>query len=373
MQKNIIHFVGQFALAWIGFFILAIPCGNVFAAPVTINALPDLTPLVEKTAPAVVLIVNAVNVEEERKPVSFGEFVNRIFGGKKEDPQPTSPEEIEKRRAGTGSGFLVSPDGYILTNQHVVAGADALLVKMKDGRLFEAKVLGADQMTDVALLKINSRKSLPYLKLGKSANVKAGQWVLVIGSPRGLEDSVSFGLVSNAARDYGGYLHYIQMDAAVNPGNSGGAAINLNGEVIGINSAIISDTGNFSGISLAIPIDEAVKVANELKKNGRVTRGHIGITMTAVNGKVAKWAHLSYTHGILVVDVEKGLPAEKAGIRADDIILRFNDHNLYRPIELVRLIGESVPGTMVRLLVWRDGREFNVPVMITSNVEGGLK
>ena len=352
---------------------LAISVDKVFAAPAVKHGMPDLTPLVEKTAPAVVFIENAVNVEQERKPESFGEFVDRMFGGKKEEKQAVEPEEIEKRRAGTGSGFLISPDGYILSNQHVVANADKLLVKMRDGRVFEAKVLGADKMTDVALLKINSSSPLPYLKIGRSADVKAGQWVLAIGSPKGLEDSISFGMVSNAARDIGDYTNYIQMDAAVNPGNSGGAAINLKGEVIGINSAIITTTGGFMGISLAIPIDDALKVAAQLKRDGRVTRGHVGVIVGPVTGKLAKQSGLAYTHGVLIVGVEKGLSAEKAGIRKGDIILRFNDQLIYHFIELARLIGESKPGTMASLLVWRDGREIIVPIMIASNIKKAEK
>lgn len=373
MQKHVIRFIRQCAILCFGLLVVVMPAEKAFAAPTMKNGMPDLAPLVEKTAPAVVLIVNAVDVEPERKPESFGEFVDRIFGGKKEEKQLVLPEEIEKRRAGTGSGFLISPDGYILSNQHVVAGADELLVKMRDGRVFKAKVLGADQMTDVALLKINGGNHLPYLKMGKSANVKAGQWVMAIGSPRGLEDSISFGIVSNVSRDDGTYLHKIQMDAAVNPGNSGGAAINLNGEVIGINSSIITTTGGFMGISLAIPIDEALKVADQLKKHGKVIRGRLGIDVIPLNGKLAKQSGLPFTHGVRIVGVDKGFPAEKADIRKDDIILRFNDQILYRPIELARLIGESMPGTTARLLVWRDGREINVPVMVASNIENGTR
>ena len=356
-------------MIWFGLFILAIPADKAFCAPAMMNGMPDLVPLVEKAAPAVVLIAVAVNVDQERKPESFGEFVGRIFGGKKEEKQTFFPEEIEKRQAGTGSGFLITPDGYILTNQHVVSGADELLVKMRNGRTFKAKVLGADQVTDVALLKINGGKNLPYLKMGKSANVKAGQWVMAIGSPRGFEDSVSLGIVSNVARDLGRYLHDIQMDVAVNPGNSGGPAINMAGEVIGINSAIYSETGLFAGISLAIPIDDALKVAEQLKKNGRVSRGYIGVGVDTVTGKMAKWAGLPYTQGVLVREVRKGFSAEKAGIEVNDIILQFNDSKLRRSIDLVRFVGKSEQGTIAHLLVWRKGRKINIPVMISSDIE----
>lgn len=373
MRKNVIYLIRQFGLVWFSLFILAIPVRKAFCAPAMMNGMPDLAPLVEKTAPAVVFIVRAVNVEQKRKPESFGEFVGRIFGEEKKEKRPVLPEEIEKRRDGTGSGFIITSDGYILTNQHVVSGTDGLLVKMRDGRVFSAKVLGADEETDVALLKINSSRPLPYLKMGKSADVKAGQWVMAIGSPKGMEDSVSFGIVSNAARDDGDYLHKIQMDVAVNPGNSGGAAINMNGEVIGINSSIFTNTGSFMGISFAIPIDDALKVADQLRKNGRVTRGYIGIGMVPVNGKMAKQAGLPFTHGLQVVETRKGFSAEKAGIKVNDILLRFNNQILYRPIELIRLVGESTLGTMVNLLVWRDGREIKVPVMITSSLENGLK
>lgn len=369
MQKNVIHFIRHLAAIWLGLFIVMLPAQNILAAPAMVNGLPDLTKLVEKTAPAVVLIVMAANVEKEQKPESFGDFVNRIFGGEKKEKQRAIPEEIEKRKMGTGSGFLVSPDGYILTNQHVVDGMDALLIKMRNGQVFEAKVLGADQLSDVALLKIDSSSNFPYLKMGRSADVKAGQWVVAIGSPRGLEDSVSFGIVSNTSRDISLYYPSIQMDAAVNPGNSGGPAINMAGEVIGINSAIEPSAHHFAGISYAIPIDGALKVANDLGKYGKVKRGIIGIDIAKVDGKLAKHVGLSYTHGLQVVGVAKGSSAEKAGIKAKDILLRFNNRVLHYPLELVRLVGDSTAGTKAHFLVWREGREIDVPVMIATNIE----
>ena len=192
---------------------------------------------------------------------------------------------------------------------------------------------------------------------------------MAIGSPRGFEDSVSLGIVSNVARDLGRYLHDIQMDVAVNPGNSGGPAINMAGEVIGINSAIYSETGLFAGISLAIPIDDALEVAEQLKKNGRVSRGYIGVGVDTVTGKMAKWAGLPYTQGVLVREVRKGFSAEKAGIEVNDIILQFNDSKLRRAIDLVRFVGKSERGTIAQLLVWREGRKINIPVMISSDIE----
>lgn len=333
--------------------------------------MPDLTPLVEKTSPAVVFIMNKVNIEEQRRPESFQEFVYRVFGAKKDQKREASSRQKEKMLASGGSGFIISPDGYILTNQHVVEGADELVVKLKDNRIFRATLLGADKTTDVALLKISSSRDLPYLKMGKSANVKAGQWVVAIGSPHFMEDSVSFGVVSNKSRERGQYLPFIQMDVAVNHGNSGGPAINMAGEVIGINSRIVTDTGNFAGISLAIPIDDALKIANELKMNGSVTRGYIGIFTSVMDTRLAKSMHFSYPNGIFVDDIVKGAPAEKAGIKPRDIIIRFNNQLVYHPLELIRLIGESKPGTITHLHIWRSERELTVSVVIAKKMMNG--
>ncbi len=367
MQKNVTRFIRHFVLTWIGFFIL-IPFGNIFAAPVTSGGLPDLAPLVEKTTPAVVFIMNTVNLEEKKRPESFQEFISRIFGAKQDEKQADVSKAPEKVLASGGSGFIISPDGYILTNQHVVAGADELVVKMKDGRYFPAKLLGADKTTDVALLKISSKRVLPYLKMGKSSDVKAGQWVMAIGSPLFMEDSVSFGVVSNKSRERGEYLPFIQMDVAVNHGNSGGPAINMAGEVIGINSQIVSETGGFAGISLAIPIDDALKIAGELKKNGRVTRGYIGINTWAMDKQLSESMHFSHAYGVFISGVVKGTPADKAGLKPNDIILQFDNRKVSHPLELIRLTGESKPGTIKRLIVWRNGREFNVPIVIAKKI-----
>lgn len=371
LQMNLFHFVRQCARVCLGLSIVALSVGNVFAAPVTANGMPDLTPLVEKTSPAVVFIMNNVDVKEQKKPESFPEFVSRVFGAKKDQKQEVSSGEKEKILASGGSGFIISPDGYILTNQHVVEGADELMVKLKDNRIFRARLLGADKTTDVALLKISSKRDLPYLKMGKSANVKAGQWVVAIGSPLFMQDSVSFGVVSNKSRERGQYLPFIQMDVAVNHGNSGGPAINMAGEVIGINSRIVTETGGFAGISLAIPIDDVLKIANELKLNGSVTRGYIGITTSAMDTRLAKSMHFSYPNGIFVDDIVKGAPAEKAGMKPQDIILQFNSHSVYHPLELIRLIGESKPGEIAHLQIWRSGREFTIPVVIAKKMTNG--
>ncbi|WP_462370208.1 S1C family serine protease [Oxalobacter formigenes] len=368
---NLFHFVRQCARVCLGLSIVALSAGNVFAAPVTVNGMPDLTPLVEKTSPAVVFIMNNVNVQPRRKPESFQEFVSRVFGEEKDQKRETLPEEKEKITAYGGSGFIISPDGYILTNQHVVEGADELVVKLKDNRYFKARLLGADKTTDVALLKISSKRDLPYLKMGKSANVKAGQWVVAIGSPRFMEDSVSFGVVSNKSRERGEYLPFIQMDVAVNPGNSGGPAINMAGEVIGINSQIVTKSGGFAGISLAIPIDDALKIANELKLNGSVTRGYVGIITSAMDAHLAKSMRFSYPNGVFVDGIEKGTPAERAGIEPRDIILQFNNRVLYHPLELIRLIGESKPGEIAHFQIWRSGKEFTIPVVIAKKMTDG--
>lgn len=372
MQKNAIHFTRQFAGIFFGLLIVFMSAGKGFAAPSLVKGMPDLSPLVEECAPAVVLIINKVKVQKVPKRENPGEFLNRIFGIKKEKQEQEPLEDVDTKEVSGGSGFLISPDGYILTNQHVVIGADELEVRMKDGRVFKATMLGADKTTDVALLKINSPKSLPFLKVGKSADIKAGQWVIAIGSPLFLEDSVSFGIVSNKARDKGDYLRSIQMDAAINQGNSGGPAINIAGEVIGINHAILSESKAFSGISLAIPIDDALKVANELKNHGRVIRGNIGVSTFEIDASLIKEKHLSQTYGVFVSAVTKGGPADKAGIKPNDIILQFDNHAVYHPLDVIRLVGNSKPGYVTQLLVFRGTRKFKVPVVLDEKKGNSL-
>lgn len=333
-----------------------------------------MTVLVEKVGPAVVNIRTVEKIQARRNPVyemdeNFQEYLFRFFGVPRPDSSQAQPQQKEQIRRGLGSGFIITPNGYVLTNHHVIDNADEVFVRLTDNREFKAKVIGSDKRTDVALLKIDG-DALPYLKTGKSANIKAGEWVLAIGSPFALENTVTAGIVSAKARDTGDYLPLIQTDVAVNPGNSGGPLINMAGEAIGINSQIYSRSGGYMGISFAIPIDEALRVTEQLKKNGKVTRGQIGIQVGEITDETATALNLSNKQGALVVRVEGGSAAEKAGLEAGDIILKFNDQTIDKISELPRLVGDTSPGTTVRLSVWRKGKTISLPVTVsTMNAE----
>lgn len=282
----------------------------------------------------------------------FQEYLFRFFGIPAPDGQLSGTQPQEQVRRGMGSGFIITADGYILTNHHVIDNADEVFVRLTDNREFKAKIIGSDKRTDVALLKIEG-KNLPVLKTGNSANIKVGEWVLAIGSPFALENTVTAGIISAKARDTGDYLPLIQTDVAVNPGNSGGPLINMAGEAIGINSQIYSRSGGYMGISFAIPIDEALRVSEQLKKTGKVTRGQIGIQVAEVSVETAKAMNLPNDRGVMVARVEKGSAAEKAGVEAGDIILKFNSQSIEKLSELPRLVGDSIPGTKVSLTVLR--------------------
>lgn len=333
-----------------------------------------MTVLVEKVGPAVVNIRTVEKIQARRNPVyemdeNFQEYLFRFFGVPRPDSSQAQPQQKEQIRRGLGSGFIITPNGYVLTNHHVIDNADEVFVRLTDNREFKAKVIGSDKRTDVALLKIDG-DALPYLKTGKSANIKAGEWVLAIGSPFALENTVTAGIVSAKARDTGDYLPLIQTDVAVNPGNSGGPLINMAGEAIGINSQIYSRSGGYMGISFAIPIDEALRVTEQLKKNGKVTRGQIGIQVGEITDETATALNLLNKQGVLVVRVEGGSAAEKAGLEAGDIILKFNDQTIDKISELPRLVGDTSPGTTVRLSVWRKGKTISLPVTVsTMNAE----
>lgn len=333
---------------------------QVNAAPiVAANNLPDLTGLVEQVAPAVVNIRTVEKVQVRRGVSDFDDYFFRFFGmpvpGMQQRQQQKPEEQI---RQGMGSGFIISADGYILTNHHVINGADEVFVRLTDKREFTAKVIGSDKRTDVALLKIKGN-NLPVLKTGHSANLKAGQWVLAIGSPFKLDNTVTAGIISATSRDTGDYLPLIQTDVAVNPGNSGGPLINMEGEAIGINSQIFSRSGGYMGISFAVPIDEALQVADQLKKSGKITRGQIGIQISEMNEEASKAMGLSGDKGVLVAHVEKGSPAEKAGIEAGDVILKYNGHKIEKMSELPRLVGETPVGSSAPITVWRKGTTYN--------------
>ena len=337
--------------------------------------LPDFTELVEKVGPSVVNIRTMERAGRNAAGAGGGldpnmeEFFKRfgipLPGGRGGPGAPNAPRggDEEPQQRGIGSGFILSADGYVMTNAHVVDGADELLVTLTDKREFKAKVIGLDKRTDVAVVKIEAT-GLPAVKLGDVGRLKVGEWVMAIGSPFGLENSVTAGIVSAKARDTGDYLPFIQTDVAINPGNSGGPLINMRGEVVGINSQIYSRSGGFMGISFAIPIDEASRVAEQLRASGRVIRGRIGVTIAPVTKEVAESIGLGKPAGALVRGAESGGPADKAGIEAGDIITKVDGRVIEKSGDLPRLVGATKPGSKVVLQVFRRGglRDINVTV-----------
>jgi serine protease Do len=336
-----------------------------------VRALPDFSPLVEKYGPAV---VNVEVVEKQQQSNGgapgglspndpFFDFFRR-FGipGPEQGPRGNQPPV-----RGAGSGFIVSADGYILTNTHVVANADEVTVRLTDRREFPAKVIGADERTDVAVIKINAA-NLPTVRLGDPQKIKPGQWVLAIGSPFGFENSATAGIISATSRSLpsDNYVPFIQTDVAVNPGNSGGPLFNLSGEVIGINSQIFSRTGGYMGVSFAIPIDVARNVEDQLVKTGHVVRGRIGVTIQDVNAQLAESFGLDRPRGALVSSVEKDGPASKAGLMPGDVILAVNGRPIERYGELSGSIAAMKPGADASLQVWRGGKQQAVSVKISE-------
>lgn len=344
-----------------------------------VAALPDFADLVERTGNAVVnirttekaRISRGGNVDEDQE---MQEFLRRFFGvpiprqqqpdrpqrGKK--PQQDEEEEVPR---GVGSGFIISADGYVMTNAHVVEGADEVYVTLTDKREFKAKIIGSDKRTDVALVKIEG-SNLPRLTMGDSNKIRVGEWVIAIGSPFGLDNTVTAGIVSAKARDTGEYLPLIQTDVAVNPGNSGGPLINMRGEVIGINSQIYSRSGGYMGISFAVPIDEAMRVADQLRTTGKVTRGRIGVQIGEVTKDVAESLGLTRAQGALVQGVEQDGPAAKAGVQAGDVILKFNGLTIDRATDLPRIVGATKPGTRSTMTVWRKGAMHDLTLTIAE-------
>ena len=357
------------------------------------RTLPDFTDLVEIVGPSVVNIRTidkvAVNPGAGANPNNSGpnsggpnsggpsdeelqELFRRFFGmpppGKPGTPgqprQPNRPQQQpEEQPRGVGSGFILTNDGFIMTNAHVVDGADQVIVTLTDKREFTARIVGADKRTDVAVVKIEA-SGLPPVKIGDPNRLKVGEWVMAIGSPFGLENTVTAGIVSAKGRDTGDYLPFIQTDVAINPGNSGGPLINMRGEVVGINSQIYSRSGGFMGISFSIPIDEAVQVSTQLRSSGRVQRGRLGVGIGDVSKEVAESLGLGKPQGALVSNVEAGSPADKAGIEAGDIILKFDGKKIEKSSDLPRAVGGTKPGTASTVTVFRRGSTKDYPIMV---------
>jgi serine protease Do len=335
-----------------------------------VRTLPDFTDLVEAVGPSVVNIrtvekvkAGAAGSADEQMLEFFRRFGIPVPPNMPRTPRPDRGQPDEEQPRGVGSGFILSTDGLVMTNAHVVEGADEVLVTLTDKREFKAKIIGTDKRTDVALVKIEAA-GLPAVKIGDISRLKVGEWVMAIGSPFGLENTVTAGIVSAKQRDTGDYLPFIQTDVAINPGNSGGPLINMRGEVVGINSQIYSRSGGFQGISFAIPIDEATRVAEQLRATGRVTRGRIGVQIDQVSKEVAESIGLGKPQGALVRGVEAASPAEKAGIEAGDIITRFEGKVIDRATDLPRLVGNVKPGTKTTITVFRRGstRDLNVTI-----------
>jgi serine protease Do len=332
--------------------------------------LPDFTPLVKNQGPSVVNISTrgTVTAQAPQMPPGFPfpdipkddpfyEFFRRFF-----PPQPDAPREFNTQSL--GSGFIMSANGYILTNAHVVQRADEITVKLTDGREFNAKPIGADERTDVALLKIDAT-GLPAVKTGNSADLEVGEWVVAIGSPFGLENSVTAGIVSAKSRILQEALvPFIQTDVAVNPGNSGGPLFNMKGEVVGINSMIFSGTGGYMGLSFAIPIDLAMNVSEQLRTTGKVTRGWLGVTVQPVTKQLAESFDLPSDEGALIASVQEGSPADKAGLQAGDVILSVDGKPLTDSASLSRHIAGMQPGARAVLGIVRDGAQRKLTVTV---------
>jgi serine protease Do len=323
--------------------------------------LPDFADLAEKQGPAVVNIstTSTVRGQQQLPPGAeedpFFDFFRR-FG-------PPQPREYEARSL--GSGFLVTDDGYILTNSHVVEAADDITVKLTDKRELKARVIGSDKRTDVAVLKIDAM-GLQHVQVGDPNKLRVGEWVVAIGAPFGFENSVTAGIVSAKGRSLPqeNFVPFIQTDVAINPGNSGGPLFNLKGEVIGMNSMIFSRTGGFMGVSFAIPIDVAMDIANQLRTTGKISRGRIGVVIQEVTKELAESFGLSKAAGALVNSVEKGGPADKAGIQASDVILKFDNKEIAASSELPRIVAGTKPGAKVPVQVWRKGERKDLTLTV---------
>ncbi|MEH6490833.1 DegQ family serine endoprotease [Halopseudomonas sp.] len=335
--------------------------------------LPDFTELVEEASPAIVNISTKQAASAtptagpqgmpdlEGMPPLFREFFERSF------PQSPSPREHSAPQS-LGSGFIISKDGYVLTNNHVIADADEIYVRLSDRREMEAKLIGADPRSDLALLKIEAGDDLPVVKIGKSADLKPGEWVLAIGSPFGFDYSVTQGIVSAKGRSLPNenYVPFIQTDVAINPGNSGGPLFNLDGEVVGINSQIFTRSGGFMGLSFAIPMDVAMDVVEQIKATGTVQRGWLGVVIQEVNKDLAESFELPKPAGALVAQIMPGGPADKGGLKVGDVIMEFNGQEISRSSDLPHAVGRVRPGSEASMVVMRDKSRKTLTMKIGS-------
>src|SRR3990167_8927554 len=346
----------------------ALMTGMFFISLAQANGLPDFTELVEKQGPAVVnvsttqIIRNAQGFPNIPENDPFYEFFRRFA--------PQMPREQESQSL--GSGFIISADGYIMTNAHVVDSANKITVRLTDKREFRAKVIGADKRTDVALLKIEAA-GLPKITVGDPNKLKVGEWVVAIGSPFGFDSSVTAGIVSAKGRSLpqDNFVPFIQTDVAINPGNSGGPLFNMNGEVVGINSQIYTRSGGSMGLSFAIPIDVATQVTDQLRASGKVTRGRIGVMIQELTSELAESFGLSKPAGALISHVEKDGPADKAGIEASDVILRFDGKTVGSSGDLPRIVAATKPGSKVVIELWRKGAIRRITVEVGEIPEEG--
>lgn len=358
------------AIAFSGALLSATPAvasGLAPQATVATTQLPDFVQLVEKYGKGVVNIstVREARVVEGADPFGFDERHAEIFrrfgfpfpfgGGPRQEPE----------RRGTGSGFIISADGLILTNHHVVDGADEIKVRLTDNREFTGKVLGSDAKTDIAVVKIEA-KDLPYLTMGNSDELKVGEWVAAIGSPFGLDNTVTSGIVSAKSRKLPSdqYVPFIQTDVAVNPGNSGGPLFNMKGEVVGINSQIFSTSGGFMGLSFAIPSNLAMQIKDQLVKNGKVTRGRIGVVIQSVTPDLAESFGMKAPKGAIVSQVEKDGPAAKAGLQEGDIITAVNGKAIDDSVDMPVIIGSMAPGSIAKLSIIRNNKDMTLDVKV---------
>jgi serine protease Do len=377
MQMSPIFLKKLQSLAWVSACALtaSVVLVPVLPASAQVRTLPDFTDLVEQAGPSVVNIRTLEKVAPKSTQNGQGEEEMLEFFRRFGLPMPNMPRQAprqnrpqqpdEDQPRGVGSGFILSSDGFIMTNAHVVEGADEVIVTLTDKREFKAKIIGADKRSDVAVVKIEAT-GLPAVKVGDVSRLKVGEWVMAIGSPFGLENTVTAGIVSAKQRDTGDYLPFIQTDVAINPGNSGGPLINMRGEVVGINSQIYSRSGGSMGISFAIPMDEAMRVSEQLRASGRVTRGRIGVQIDQVTKEVAESLGLPKPLGALVRGVEVGAPAEKGGVEAGDIITKFEGRVVEKSSDLPRMVGATKPGTRSTLTVFRRGAYKELTVTIAE-------